>query len=132
MKWELGSARAGGQRHLRVGESLRRALSDVFVHGGVRDPDLDRATITVAEVRMSPDLRHATVFVMPLGGDRNAEVEAALARSAAFLRGETAKRVRLKYMPNLSFEIDRSFDAATRIDGILRGLEIPEEDVDGA
>ncbi len=132
MKREHGSARAGGQRHLRVGESLRRALSDVFVRGGVRDPGLGGATITVAEVRMSRDLRHATVFVVPLGGDRNAEVEAALARSAVFLRGETAKRVSLKYMPTLSFEIDRSFDTATRIDSILRSLEIPEEDVDGA
>jgi ribosome-binding factor A len=126
------SARAGAPRHLRVGEGLRRALSDVFARGSLRDPDLQGATITVSEVRMSPDLRHATVFVVPLGGDRIAEVEAALSRSAPYLRGEVAKLVRLRYMPNLSFQIDQSFDAATRIDGLLRDLDIPEDDADGA
>ena len=89
MRRDAQSARGGAQRHLRVGESLRRALSDVFARADLRDPDLEGATITVSEVRMSPDLRHATVFVVPLGGDRNAEIEAALNQ-----RGIEDRRIR--------------------------------------
>ncbi len=127
-----GSAGAGAPRHLRVGESLRRAMSDVFARGALRDPELQDVTLTVSEVRMSPDLRNATVFVVPLGNDRTDEIEAALTRSAKFLRGELARRVRLKYMPSLAFEIDQSFDEAAHIDGLLRELQIPNGDADGS
>ena len=99
------------QRQLRVGELVRHALSDILIRGEVHDPDLDGRPITVPEVRMSPDLKIATVFVMPLGGGDGERIVKALARSARALRGELAKRIRqLKYMPELRFRLDTRFD----------------------
>ena len=99
------------QRQLRVGELVRHALSDILVRGAVHDPDLDGRPITVPEVRMSPDLKVATIYVMPLGGGDGERIVKALARSARPLRGELAKRIRqLKYMPELRFRLDTRFD----------------------
>lgn len=99
------------QRQLRVGELVRHALSDILVRGTIHDPDLDSRPITVPEVRMSPDLKVATVLVMPLGGGDGERIVKALARSARPIRGELSKKIRqLKYMPELRFRLDTRFD----------------------
>jgi len=98
------------QRQLRVGEAIRRTLSDLLARGAARDPELDAMSITVAEVRASPDLRTAKVYVMPLGGGgRDAAIEA-LRRNRSELRRALTKDMRLKYAPDLRFEIDETFD----------------------
>lgn len=123
MKRNARRAGAGmpSQRQLRVGELVRHALADAISRDAVRDPDLEHALITVAEVRVSADLRHAVAFVS-LMGNRNAEkVVAALNRNARFLRGQIAPALRqMKYMPDLQFRIDTRFDDDSRIDEILR------------
>ena len=115
------------QRQLRVGEMLRHALAEILQRGDVSDPVLETTVVTVPEVRCSPDLRHATVYVMPLGGLKAEEVIEALNRNRKFLRGELAHRVTLKYMPDLKFEIDRSFDTADRIDELLRRPDVARD-----
>ncbi|MCG8445905.1 MAG: 30S ribosome-binding factor RbfA [Hyphomicrobiales bacterium] len=107
------------QRQLRVGELVRHALSNALARGETRDPALDGVVITVPEVRMSPDLKIATVYVMPLGGGDRGGLVKALARDAKLLRREIAGRVSLKYMPELRFRMDETFDEAARIDRLL-------------
>ncbi|HUZ72853.1 MAG TPA: 30S ribosome-binding factor RbfA [Stellaceae bacterium] len=109
-----------GQRSLRVGEELRHALARIFERGELRDPALADATVTVTEVRVTPDLKSATAFVVPLGGSNGAEIMAALGRSAPFLRRALAHEVRLRHAPALAFALDTSFDYASRIDALLR------------
>lgn len=115
-------SKAPGQRQLRVGEEIRHALSEVLARGELRDPDLVDVSLTVSEVRISPDLRNATAFVMPLGGvgEDRAALLAALGRAATFLRGRVGKVVRLRFTPGLSFQMDASFDEARKIDALLR------------
>ncbi len=108
------------QRQLRVGELVRHALADMLIRGEVHDPVLEGHMITVPEVRMSADLRLATVYVMPLGGRDKTEVLAALERHKKFLRGEIAHRVNLKFAPDIRFRIDERFDEAERIEKLLR------------
>lgn len=115
------------QRQLRVGEMLRHALSEVLQRGDVSDPVLDTAVVTVPEVRMTPDLRHAICYVMPLGGQHIDEIITALERNKKFLRGELAHKVTLKYMPDLKFEIDRSFEEGDRIDRLLKSPEVARD-----
>jgi ribosome-binding factor A len=110
----------GSQRQLRVGELMRHAIADILSQGGIYDPVLQSNIITVPEVRMSPDLKLATVYVMPLGGKNTEPVLKALAANKAFLRTEAAHRVNLKYAPDLRFRIDERFDEAERIDKLLR------------
>ncbi len=98
------------QRQLRVGELIRRTLSEVLARGEVHDPELNRLSITVAEVRTSPDLRVATAYVMPLGGEHRKEAIAALARNRAELRRAVSRAVTLKFSPELRFVIDETFD----------------------
>src|SRR5215469_15888521 len=114
------SASGGSQRQLRVGEAVRHALADIFVHGRAHDPDLEGHIITVPEVRMSPDLKLATIFVMPLGGNDTDIVIAALERNKKFLRGEIARRINLKFAPDIRFRVDDRFDEAERIEKLLR------------
>jgi ribosome-binding factor A len=116
------SARAGAgpsQRQLRVGEELRHVLAQLLMRGGLREPALADAQLTVSEVRVSADLRHAVVFVAELGGDLPPERLEALERSASQLRGEVTRRMRLKYAPDLTFRPDRSFAEAARIEMLL-------------
>ena len=115
-----GSASGGSQRQLRVGELVRHALADILAHGSVHDADLEGHIITVPEVRMSPDLKLATIYVMPLGGRDTAIVLSALARNKKFLRGEIAHRVNLKFAPDIRFRVDERFDEAERIEKLLR------------
>lgn len=109
-------------RLLRVGESMRHALADVLARGDVRDPVLEGTIVSVSEVRVSPDLRHATAFVMPLGGqseDQQAVLDA-LRRNVRYLKAEVARRVNTKYAADLHFRIDESFAEGSRIDALLR------------
>ncbi len=98
------------QRQLRVGELIRRALSDVLMRGDVHDPDLNRLSITVGEVRTSPDLRVATAYVLPLGGKGQEDVLKLLARNKGELRRLVAKKLALKFAPDLRFQLDETFD----------------------
>jgi ribosome-binding factor A len=104
-----------GQRPLRVGEEVRHALAQILERGELRDPDLVGATITITEVRMSPDIRNATVFVAPLGGIDTDKIVKALDRAVPFLRRRIADIVELRYVPNLRIEADTSFDYAEQI-----------------
>lgn len=112
------------QRQLRVGEEIRHALALIFERGDFRDPDLASAHVTVTEVRASPDLRHMTVFVTPLGGGDAAPLLAALKRATPFLRGQVAKAVRTKYTPDLVFRADTTIDSAARIEALFHAPEV--------
>lgn len=115
------------QRQLRVGELIRHAVAEVLARGEAPDAVLARHPITVPEVRMSPDLRLATVYVMPLGGrDKEAVIEA-LERNQKFLRGEVVRRVSMKFAPDLRFRIDDRFDEAERIERLLRSPEVARD-----
>ncbi len=114
------SAVGGSQRQLRVGEAVRHAIADVLAQGSAHDPDLEGHIVTVPEVRMSPDLKLATIYVMPLGGRDTEIVVAALDRNKKFLRGEVSRRVNLKFAPDLRFRVDDRFDEAERIEKLLR------------
>jgi ribosome-binding factor A len=114
------SASGGSQRQLRVGEAVRHAVADILSHGSVHDTDLEAHIITVPEVRMSADLKFATIYVMPLGGRDADIVVTALERNKKFLRGEVARRVNLKFAPDIRFRIDERFGEAERIEKLLR------------
>jgi ribosome-binding factor A len=118
------------QRALRVGELVRHALAEMLARGDVHDPVIETHTITVPEVRMSPDLKLATVYVMPLGGKDGSAVMAALDRNKRFLRGEVAHRVNLKFAPDLRFRIDDRFDEALRIEKLLQSPAV-RRDLEG-
>jgi ribosome-binding factor A len=108
------------QRQLRVGELVRHALADILSRGQVNDPDLEGKIITVPEVRLSPDLKIATVYVMPLGGQGGPAIVKALARNARYIKGLLAKSMRdMRSMPDLRFRFDEQFDEASRIDRLL-------------
>lgn len=121
------------QRQLRVGELIRRTLSDVLMRGDVHDPDLNRISITVGEVRTSPDLKVATAFVLPLGGDKPEEALAALRRNKNELRRQVSKGLTLKFSPELRFVLDETFDRlddTRRIfasEAVQRDLEQPDD-----
>jgi ribosome-binding factor A len=114
------SARGPTQRQLRVGEELRHVLASVFEKGVIRDPGLAGVSVTVSEVRVGADLRSATVFVVPLGGGNADAMLNALARARSFLRRRIAEAVRLKFVPDLIFRLDPSFDEAEHIEQLLR------------
>lgn len=108
------------QRQLRVGELIRRSLSDVLARGDIHDPDLNRISITVGEVRTSPDLRIATAYVLPLGGQGKEDVLKLLARNKGELRRAVSKKLALKFAPDLRFQLDETFD---RMDDTRRMLD---------
>jgi ribosome-binding factor A len=115
------NATAGqSQRQMRVGELVPHAIADLMARGEVHDPVIEGHLITVPEVRMSPDLRLATVYVMPLAGRDAEQVVAALDRNKKYMRGEVAHAVNLKFAPDLRFHIDNRFEEAERIDKLLR------------
>jgi len=119
MKRKHPRAHGPSQRQLRVGEEVRHALAGVFERAPLRDPRLSGVSITVAEVRMSPDLKVASVFVLPLGGGGVTEVVAALNHAAAFLRARLADEMRLRYVPGMRFLPDVSFEEAGRVGELL-------------
>ena len=115
------------QRQLRVGEALRKALAEIFLRIEIADPDLAGAMITVCEVRTSPDLKNATIYVLPLGGENEDLAVAALQRHKRFIRGELARRVSLRHMPELSFELDVSFSQSGAVEALLRSPRVAQD-----
>jgi len=113
-------------RSLRVGEEMRHALARIFEHG-LHDPALAGITLTVTEVRVSPDLKNATAFVVPLGGTHATEVMAGLKRAEGYLRRELARVVKLRYAPALHFALDNSFEHASQIGALLRRPEVARD-----
>ena len=124
---DRGGTTGQSQRQLRVGELVRHTLADLFSRGAVHDPVIEGHLITVPEVRMSADLRLATIYIMPLGGRDGAAVLAALERNKRFLRGEIARHVNLKFAPEIRFRIDERFDEAERIEKLLRTPEVQRD-----
>ncbi len=116
--------RAPSQRQLRVGEEVRHVLAQVLGRDELRDPDLQNRVITVTEVRLSPDLKNATAFIVPLGGEHSAEILAGLRRCSAYLRGVIGRELRLRFAPHIGFEIDQSFDHAQRIVELLHQPQV--------
>ncbi|HKA78526.1 MAG TPA: 30S ribosome-binding factor RbfA [Xanthobacteraceae bacterium] len=117
---DTGTSNMPSQRQLRVGELVRHALAELLARGEVHDPVIEGHLITVPEVKMTADLRLATIYVMPLGGRDADEVVAALERNKRYLRGEIARHINLKFAPEIRFRIDERFDEAERIEKLLR------------
>jgi ribosome-binding factor A len=127
--------RGASQRQLRVGELVRHELSDLFIRGGIQDPVIESAGVTVLEVTTSPDLKLATAYVRPFQPDANGEeLVEALMRHRRFIRGELSPRLKLKFMPDIRFRLDTASDHASRIDRIMadpkvaRDLDRPDDD----
>ena len=120
----MKAPRQASQRQLRVGEEIRHALSRILARAGFRDPDLQDVNPTVTEVRVSPDLKQATVFIVPLGGADGKVVAGALNRASGYVRGLLGREVRMRFTPRLTFEHDYSFDQAQRIDTLLHRPEV--------
>jgi ribosome-binding factor A len=110
----------GSQRQLRVGELIRHELAEMLTRGDIHDPVIEAHLITVPEVRMAADLRLATIYVMPLGGRDAKDVIEAFERNTRYIRGEIARRVNLKFAPEIRFRVDERFDEAERIEKLLR------------
>jgi ribosome-binding factor A len=117
------------QRQLRVGELIRHALAEMLARGEVHDDVLSAHVVTVPEVRMSPDLRLASIYVMPLGGKDVQPVVAALDRNKKFIRAEIARAINLKFAPDIRFLPDETFDEAQRIDRLLASDKV-RQDID--
>jgi ribosome-binding factor A len=111
------------QRMLRVAELIRHTVSELLVRSVIGEPLLESQAVTIPEVRMSPDLKLATIYIMPLGGKNITGVLTALDRHRKFLRGEIARRINLRFAPDIRFKADRSFDCGAKIDALL---ELPE------
>ncbi len=122
-----GSPVGPSQRQLRVGEELRHALVGILRDNHARDPDLREANVTVSEVRVSPDLSNATVFVMPFGGQKIGSTVAGLNRAAPYFRTLVAHAVKLRIAPRLVFELDTSFSYAAKIDDLLHAPEVQRD-----
>jgi ribosome-binding factor A len=115
------------QRQLRVGELVRHALAEMLLRGDVHDPVIESHLITIPEVQVTPDLRLATIFVMPLGGKDAEEVIAAFERNKKYLRGEIAHVINLKFAPDIRFRFDDRFEEVRRIDELLRSSAVKRD-----
>jgi ribosome-binding factor A len=124
---DTSTSRGSSQRQLRVGELVRHALAEMLTRGDVHDPVIEKHLITVPEVQMTPDLRLATIYLMPLGGRDTDAVLAAFERNKRFLRGEIAHHVNLKFAPDIRFRIDQRFDEAERIEKLLRTPQVQRD-----
>ena len=121
------SKSAPSQRQLRVGEIMRHALAEMLVRGEIHDEVIAAHVITISEVRMSPDLKLATIYVMPLGGQDLGPVLEALGNNRRFIRGELARAVNLKFAPDIRFRADESFEEASRIDRLLDSPKVRQD-----
>ncbi|WOJ90632.1 30S ribosome-binding factor RbfA [Methylocapsa polymorpha] len=115
------------QRMLRVGELVRHTMSELLTRAAVNDAVLEGQVVTVPDVRMSPDLKLATIYVMPLGGKNVSDILAALERNKKVLRGEIARRVNLKFAPEIRFKADPSFDYGAKIDALLDSPKVKQD-----
>jgi ribosome-binding factor A len=122
-----GETKAPSQRMLRMGELVRHALAEIFSRGDVHDPVLETHVITIPEVAMTPDLRHATAYIMPLGGKDERAVLDALNRNKKYMRSVVAKKINAKFAPDLHFRIDERFDRAEQIDKLLKKPEVQRD-----
>jgi ribosome-binding factor A len=127
MKQDRHKPTGPSQRMLRVGELVRHALAQLFARGEIEDDELAGAVITVPEVRMSPDLKLASAYVMPLGGERAKEIVAALNRHQRFIRGRVAPEIDLKFAPEIRFFVDETFDEFGKIDALLRSDRVQRD-----
>jgi len=123
----MGRNKAPSQRQLKAGELIRRALAEILAREHLRDPDLKDVSVTISEVRSSPDLKHAVVYAAPLGGGDNDKVIAALNRCARFLRGRLGHYMEMKSTPALKFVADTSFDAATDMNKLFNSPEVKQD-----
>ncbi len=122
------SKKTTSKRQLRVGEQLRHILASVLAEGNIHDPDVTGISVTVTEVQPSPDMRNATVFVIPLGGQNEATLIDGLNRSAGFIQSEIGKQLTMKFTPRLLFKKDDSFEYGDHIDALIRRNQTdPEE-----
>jgi len=126
-KRHSGNTTGPSQRQLRVGELVRHALAELLARGEIHDEVLASQVLTIPEVRMSPDLRLATIFVMPLGGKDIEAVLAALENNKRYIRGEVARAVNLKFAPEVRFRADQTFDEALRIDRLLASDKVRQD-----
>ena len=115
------------QRMLRVGELVRHALASIFARGDIEDDALVGAVITVPEVRMTPDLKLANAYIMPLGGQRAEEIVEALNRHRKYIRGQVAPQMNMKFAPEVKFFVDDTFEEASRIDALLRSDKVRQD-----
>jgi ribosome-binding factor A len=115
------------QRMLRVAELIRHAMADLLTRGAINDPVLDGHVVTVPRVKMSPDLKLASVYVMPLGGKDTSDVITALDRHKKYLRTEIAHRINLKFAPDIRFKIDDTFDNVAKIDALLNSDKVKQD-----
>ena len=126
-KRQRNDAKGPSQRQLRAGELIRHALVDILTREEMRDPDLEGVLISVTEVRPSPDLRQAKVYVAPLGQGDQARLAMALNRAASFLRGKLGREIDMKFTPELHFHPDNSFDTASHVDELLRRPQVQRD-----
>jgi len=125
---DLFSGKSGnGQRPLRVGEEIRHILADIFIRGECRSPQLFDANITISEVRVSPDMKNATAFFMPLAGQNKEKFLLALKEASREIRHLVSKRMKLRYTPKIHFALDESFDEAQRIEMLLKKPEVARD-----
>jgi ribosome-binding factor A len=122
-----GEARAPSQRQLRVGELIRHAIAELLTRGEIMDEDVNRMMITIPEVRVSPDLRNATVYITPLGGGDRRAAEKAMERNGRFIRGQVARKINLRFAPELVFRYDDRFDESAHIDEILHSPDVARD-----
>jgi len=115
------------QRMLRVAELIRHAMAELLSRGEINDPDLEGLVVTVPSVKMSPDLKLASIFVMPMGGRGRDTIVTTLERHKKYLRGEIAQRVNLKFAPEIRFRVDESFENADRIDALLHSPKVAQD-----
>ena len=115
------------QRQLRVGEMLRHALADILYRNEIRDPDLDGISVTITQIKPSPDMRYATVYCAPLGGGEAGPIVAALNRHKGFLRGQMGHMISIKFTPDLRFVEDQSFAEAEKIETLLKSPEVQRD-----
>lgn len=126
-KSSAGGAKGPSQRMLRVGELIRHKIAEMLVRGDIHDDVIASHTITIPEVRISPDLKLATVYVMPLGGNDVKPVIEALTRNKKYIRAEVAHTLNLRYAPDLRFREDETFEEATRIDRLLDSPKVKQD-----
>ena len=124
---DLFSSKSNNQRNLRVGEEVRHALADIFMRGESNAPELFDAKITVSEVRVSPDLKNATAYIMPLAGENKEALLEVLKVAAPEIRHLVSKRVKLRHAPRIHFTLDTSFDEAQRINELLKKPEVARD-----
>ncbi len=123
----MSKHKAPSQRMLKAGELIRRMLAEIIAKEHFRDPDLQNVSVTISEVRVSPDLKHAIVYAAPLGGGNDEKLVAALNRASKFLRGRLGKEMEMKSTPALKFVVDESFETAQDMQKLLNQPHIAQD-----